>query len=133
MYFQVVLAGTSVGYGRTWTASQNCRVVTIPVGYGDGYARGLSNKAQVLLRGKRYPVLGSICMDQTMIGIGDGEGYIGEEVQLIGKQGEEVITANELADLLGTINYEILTNISARVPRIYINENRGQTRGVTPS
>ena len=122
MYFKVVLAGNSVGYSRTWTAPQNCRVVTIPVGYGDGYPRGLSNKAQVLLHGKRYPVRGSICMDQTMIGIGDGEAYIGDEVQLIGRQGEEAITANELAEQLGTINYEVLTNISARVPRIYINE-----------
>ena len=126
MYFKVVLAGSSVGYGRTWTASRNSRVVTIPVGYGDGYARGLSNKGDVLLRGTRYPVVGNVCMDQTMIAIGDGEAYIGEEVQLIGKQGEEAITADELADLLGTINYEILTNISARVPRIYINENRSQ-------
>ncbi|WP_446009637.1 alanine racemase [Candidatus Electrothrix sp.] len=122
MYFKVVLQGNSVGYGRTWTAPQNCRVVTIPVGYGDGYARGLSNKAQVLLRGKRYPVLGSICMDQTMIGIGDGEAYIGDEVLLIGKQGEEVITADDLAAQLGTISYEVLTNISARVPRIYLDK-----------
>ncbi len=124
MYFKVVLAGSSVGYGRTWTASQDCRVVTIPVGYGDGYLRGLSNKGEVLLRGKKYPVVGNICMDQSMIGIGDGEAYIGEEVQLIGCQGEETITADDLADLLGTINYEVLTNISARVPRIFINENR---------
>ncbi|WPD23264.1 MAG: alanine racemase [Candidatus Electrothrix scaldis] len=124
MYFKVVLAGNSIGYGRTWTPSKNCRVVTIPVGYGDGYSRGLSNKGQVLLRGKKYPVVGGVCMDQTMIGIGDGEAYIGEEVLLIGKQGEESIGADELAAQLGTISYEVLTNISARVPRIYINENR---------
>ncbi|MCI5137845.1 MAG: alanine racemase, partial [Candidatus Electrothrix sp. AR1] len=98
-----------------------------------GYARGLSNKAQVLLRGKRYPVAGTICMDQTMIRINDGEAYIGDEVLLIGQQGAEAITADELAEQLGTINYEILTNISARVPRIYINENRAHTRVVTPS
>ncbi|MCI5178921.1 MAG: alanine racemase [Candidatus Electrothrix sp. AW3_4] len=122
MYFKVVLAGSSVGYGRTWTATKNCRVVTIPVGYGDGYARGLSNKGQVLLCGKRYSVVGNICMDQTMIQIGDGEAYIGDEVQLIGTQGNETITAEELAKQLGTITYEVLTNISTRVPRIYINE-----------
>ncbi|WP_339135463.1 MAG: alanine racemase [Candidatus Electrothrix sp. GW3-4] len=126
MYFKVVLAGNSVGYGRTWTAPQNCRVVTIPVGYGDGYPRALSNKGQVLLRGQRYPVRGSVCMDQTMIGIGAGEAYIGEEVQLIGRQGGEVITADDLAAQLGTISYEVLTNISARVPRIYVNEHRGR-------
>jgi alanine racemase len=124
MYFKVVLAGSSISYGRTWTAPQNSRVVTIPMGYGDGYARGLSNKGHVLLHRKKYPVVGNICMDQTMIRIGDGEAYIGEEVQLIGKQGEEAITADDLADLLGTINYEVLTNISARVPRVYINENK---------
>ena len=126
MYFKVVLAGSSVSYGRTWTASRNCRVVTIPVGYGDGYARALSNKGHVLIRGKKYPVLGTVCMDQTMIGLGDGEAYIGEEAVLIGRQGEEAITADELADQIGTINYEVLTNISARVPRIYLNENRAK-------
>ena len=122
MYFKVVLAGSSVSYSRTWTAPQNCRVVTVPVGYGDGYARALSNKAHVLVRGTRYPVIGRICMDQTMIGIGEGEAYIGDEAVLIGRQGEEEITADELADQLGTISYEVLTNISARVPRIFINE-----------
>ncbi len=122
MYFKVILKGSSVGYGGTWTASENCRAVTIPVGYGDGYPRGLSNKGHVLLRGKRYPLIGTVCMDQSVIRIGNGEAYNGEEVVLIGKQGEEAITADDLADLLGTINYEVLTNISARVPRIFIHE-----------
>jgi alanine racemase len=122
MYFKVILKGSSVGYGGTWTAAEDCRAVTIPVGYGDGYPRGLSNKGHALLHGKRYPVIGSICMDQSVIRIGDGEAYNGDEVVLIGKQGEETITANDLADLLGTINYEVLTNISSRVPRIFINE-----------
>jgi alanine racemase len=124
MYFKVILKGSSVGYGRTWTAPENCRAVTIPVGYGDGYARGLSNKGQVLLRGKRYPLVGTVCMDQIVVNIGDGEAYNGEEVVLIGKQGEEAITADEIAAQLGTISYEVLTGISQRVPRIYVNEQR---------
>jgi len=121
MYFKVILEGSSVGYGGTWTAPRNCRAVTIPVGYGDGYQRGLSNKSEVLIRGKRYPTVGTICMDQTVVCIGDGEAYNGEEVVLLGSQGEETITADDLATLLGTINYEVLSSISIRVPRIYIN------------
>jgi alanine racemase len=124
MYFKVILQGSSVGYSRTWTAPANCRAVTIPVGYADGYARGLSNKGQVLLRGKRYPVIGTVCMDQIVVNIGSGEAYNGDEVVLIGKQGNEVITAADLAAQLGTISYEVLTSISQRVPRIYVNEQR---------
>jgi alanine racemase len=124
MYFKVILEGSTVGYGRTWTAPENCRAVTIPVGYGDGYSRGLSNKGQVLLRGKRYPVVGTVCMDQIVVNIGDGEAYNGEEIILIGRQSEEAITADEIAGQLGTISYEVLTGISQRVPRIYINERR---------
>ena len=133
MYFKVVLAGNSVGYGRTWTAPQDCRVVTIPVGYGDGYSRALSNKGDVLLRSRKYPVVGSVCMDQTMINIGDGEAYIGDEVVLIGKQGSKIITADNLAARLGTISYEILTNISARVPRIYLNEECSKSESRPPT
>lgn len=126
MYFKVILEGSTVGYGRTWTASENCRAVTLPVGYGDGYSRGLSNKGQVLLRGKRYPVVGTVCMDQIVVNIGSGEAYNGEEVILIGRQGEEAITADEIAAQLGTISYEVLTGISQRVPRIYVNEKRAE-------
>lgn len=121
MYFKVVLQGSSVGYGRTWTAPEDCRTVTIPIGYGDGYSRGLSNKSEVLIRGRRYPTIGTICMDQTVVCLGDGEAYNGDEVILIGTQGGETITADDLAGQLGTINYEVLTAISHRVPRIYIN------------
>ena len=124
MYFKVILEGSSVGYGRTWVAPKNCRAVTIPVGYGDGYHRGLSNKSEVLIRGKRYPTIGSICMDQTVVCLGNGEAYNGDEVVLIGRQGKEQITADDLAKLLGTINYEVLTSISDRVPRFYINSEK---------
>ena len=122
MYFKVILKGSTVGYSRTWTAPENCRAVTLPVGYADGYSRGLSNKGQVLLHGRKYPVVGTICMDQLVVNIGGGEAYNGDEAVLIGKQGEEEITADDLAAQLGTISYEVLTSISQRVPRIYINE-----------
>lgn len=121
MYFKVILAGSSVGYGRTWVAPGNCRAVTIPIGYGDGYMRALSNKSEVLIRGKRYRTVGTVCMDQTVVCLGDGESYNGDEVILIGSQGQETITADDLAQLAGTISYEVLTSISDRVPRFYIN------------
>lgn len=123
-YFKVILEGTSVGYGRTWISPEDIRSVTLLIGYGDGYARGLSNKSEVLIRGQRYPVIGNISMDHMVVSLGKtGEAYRGEEVILIGSQGEDCITADELAHQLGTINYEILTNINNRVPRVYMNDN----------
>jgi alanine racemase len=120
MYFKVILKGNSVGYGRTWTAEENCRAITLPVGYADGYPRRLSNQGEVLLRGRRYPVVGTVCMDQLVVCIGADEAYNGEEVVLLGRQGEEEITADDLAKQLGTISYEVLTGISQRVPRMYV-------------
>jgi alanine racemase len=89
------------------------------VGYGDGYFRGMSNRAQVLLRGRRYAQVGTICMDQMMVNIEQGTGYNGDEVVLIGEQGGERVTAADLAGWAGTIPYEVLTAISERVPRVY--------------
>lgn len=121
-YFKVILEGTSVGYGRTWVSDEDTRAVTLLIGYGDGYLRGFSNKSEVLIHGRRYPVVGNISMDHTVVSLGkDGEGYRGDEAVLIGTQGGDTITATELAGKLGTINYEILTGIGSRVPRIYIN------------
>ncbi|WP_417911718.1 alanine racemase [Candidatus Electronema sp. TJ] len=131
MYFKVILKGSTVGYGRTWTAPENCRAVTLPIGYADGYSRGLSNKGQALLHGKRHPVVGTVCMDQLVVNIGGGEAYNGDEAVLIGRQGDEVITADDLAAQLGTISYEVLTGISQRVPRIYINERLPDKRTAT--
>lgn len=124
MYFKVILEGSTVGYGRTWTAPENCRAVTLPIGYADGYPRGLSNKGQALLRGRKYPVVGTVCMDQLVVNIGGGEAYNGDEAVLIGRQGEEEITADDVAAQLGTISYEVLTGISQRVPRIYVQGGR---------
>ncbi len=98
------------------------RVITVPVGYGDGYFRSMSGRAQVLVGGARRPVVGRICMDQLMVDIGDGSAWNGDEVVLLGEQGEGSITAEDLAGWAGTIPYEILTNINTRVPRTYAGE-----------
>jgi alanine racemase len=122
VYFKVVKAGHPVSYGSTWQSDHPVRVVTIPVGYGDGYFRSLSNKTQVIIRGKKYPQVGRVSMDQMMINIEIDSAYNGDEVILIGESGNEIITAQDLADWAGTIPYEILTNINTRVPRVYRKE-----------
>ena len=124
VYFKVVRAGASVSYERTWTAPRDTRMVTIPVGYGDGYARGLSGKAEVLLNGKRYPVRGRVTMDALMVEIGADSAYNGDEVVLLGSQGDTLIRCEELADHIGTIPYEVLTMINTRVPRRYHEGSR---------
>lgn len=114
--------GENVSYGRTFTASRKTAVAVLPLGYGDGYNRLLSNKGEVLVKGKRAPLIGTICMDQCMIDVTDipGQVEIGEEVVLLGKQGDEEITIEEIArKICGFINYEYMVIISGRVPRIY--------------
>jgi alanine racemase len=122
VYFKVVKPGHPVSYGSTWESDHMVRVVTIPVGYGDGFFRSMSGKAEVLIRGKRYPVVGRICMDQFMVNIEWETAYNNDEVVLIGGSGDNAITCEDLAHWAGTIPYEILTNINTRVPRIYIDE-----------
>ncbi|MCB2203306.1 alanine racemase [bacterium] len=119
VFFKVVRAGHSIGYDHTWTAPCDTRVVTLPVGYGDGFPRSLSNKGAVLINGKRYPIVGRISMDQCMVDIGMDSAYNGDEAVLIGKQGDARITVEELAEHCDTIPYEILTTINTRVPRRY--------------
>jgi alanine racemase len=119
VYFKVVLPHHPISYGSTWQSDHMVRVVTIPVGYGDGYFRALSNSTRVIIRGKPYPVVGRICMDQMMVNIEWDSAYNGDEVILIGESGDQSITCNDLAELAGTIPYEVLTNINTRVPRIY--------------
>jgi len=119
-YFKVVQPGHPVSYGSTWVSDRPVRMVTIPVGYGDGYFRALSNKAQVLIRGQKYPVAGRVCMDQIMVNLDSGTAYYRDEVVLLGKQGGQEISADDLAEWAGTISYEVLTNINARVPRVYV-------------
>ena len=120
VYFKVVEAGNPVSYGSTWAPSDWTRMVTLPVGYGDGYPRALSGKSEVLIRGHRYPVRGRVCMDQLMVDIARDSAYNGDEVVLLGGQGDQRITAEELAEHAGTIPYEILTGINTRVPRLYV-------------
>lgn len=126
VYFKVVKPGHPVSYGSTWQSEEMVRVVTVPVGYGDGYFRALSNKAQVLIHGRRYPVVGRVCMDQLMVNIGWDSAYNGDEVVLVGQSGEKAITFEELADWANTIPYEILTNINTRVPRVYVLKSEGK-------
>jgi alanine racemase len=123
VYFKVVKPGHPISYGSTWQSDHSVRVVTIPVGYGDGYFRSMSGKAQVLIHGKRYPVVGTICMDQFMVNIDQDSAYNEDEVLLIGEGGDAQITVEELAEWAGTIPYEILTNINTRVPRVYLQDN----------
>lgn len=120
-FFKVVPADTGISYNHTYTTNRQTRVVTLPVGYGDGYNRLLSNKGEVVIRGCKHPVAGSICMDQTMIDIGpDGTAYNGDDVLLFGKMAGQTIPLESLCSKIGTITYELLCNISSRVPRVYI-------------
>lgn len=120
VYFKVVKPGHPVSYGSIWQSDHLVRVATIPVGYGDGYFRSMSNKACVIIRGKRYPQVGRVCMDQIMVNLEWGTAYNGDEVILIGESDGERITVEDLAEWAETIPYEILTNINTRVPRVYL-------------
>jgi len=108
VYFKVVQPGHPVSYGSTWESDHNVRVVTIPVGYGDGYFRGMSGKAEVLIGGKRYPVVGTICMDQFMVNIEQDSAFNADEVVLVGDMGDEQISVEDVAEWAGTIPYEVL-------------------------
>lgn len=117
-FVKPLAAGEAVSYGLTWTAPRGTSIATIPVGYGDGYSRLLSNRGRVLIGGRSYPIAGRVCMDQTMVDLGpDADVRPGDEVTLIGRQGEEEITASEVAALMGTIPYEVTCLINARVGR----------------
>jgi alanine racemase len=119
VFFKVVLAGHPVSYGGTWAPHEQTRVITLPVGYGDGYMRAMSGRAEVLVRGRRAPVVGRICMDQVMVDIGRGSAWNGDEVLLLGRGDGGEIRVEELARWAGTIPHEVLTSINTRVPRVY--------------
>jgi alanine racemase len=128
VFFKVVKAGNPVSYGSTWAPIRDTRVMTLPVGYGDGYMRAMSGQAQVIVRGRRVPVIGRICMDQIMADIGSGTAYNGDEVVLLGESkegGDAPIRIEELAGWANTIPHEILTNINTRVPRVYLDKGSG--------
>lgn len=120
VFLKKVPPGRSISYGRTYVTQNHTKIATLPIGYADGYGRILSNKAEVLVRGERVPVVGKVTMDQTMINVGHVKDVKnGDEVVLIGRQGHNEITTERLARLAGTIPYEIVCSITDRVPRIY--------------
>ncbi len=117
--------GTPVSYGGTFVAPCKMKVATIPVGYADGYPRSLSNTGYVLIRGKRAPIIGRVCMDQFMVDVTDIEGVgFGDKVTLIGKDGNEKISVETLGDLSGRFNYEFVCDLGKRIPRVYVRNGR---------
>jgi alanine racemase len=114
-------SGRGISYGWAYHTDKKTNIAVLPVGYADGFSRLLSNKAKVLIREKPYPIVGKITMDYCMVDVGDDPIQEGDEAVLIGRQGKETITAEDLAEGLGTISYEILCMIGARVPRVFIN------------
>ena len=126
-HLSLLPAGREISYGGTYVTSAPTRVATVPVGYADGYSRSLSGKFYVLIHGKKAPILGRICMDQLMVDVTDiPEVKVGDQVTLVGKDGNERITVEEIAEAAGSFNYEFVCGISRRVPRYYVQN--GQIR-----
>lgn len=124
-YIKEIEAGTAVSYGGTFVADHTMKVATIPVGYGDGYVRSLSGKGDVLIRGKRAAILGRICMDQFMVDVTDiPDVQEDDEVTLLGRDGDECITMEELAEKSGGFHYEMICDIGKRVPRVYLKDGK---------
>ena len=124
-YVKDVEPGVQVSYGGTYTTDHVTKMATIPVGYADGYPRMLSNKGWVLIHGKKAPICGRVCMDQFMVDVTEiPDVKTGDEVTLLGKDGDEVISADTLGDLSGRFSYEFVCDISKRVPRIYIRDGK---------
>ncbi|QQS38019.1 MAG: alanine racemase [Ignavibacteriales bacterium] len=116
---KIIQKGETVSYGRTFTASKQTKIISIPIGYADGFSRGLSNKAKVIINGKLYPQIGNVTMDRIMVDVFDDDIRVGDKVTLLGKEAGLEITAYDWAEILRTIPYEILCGISKRVPRIF--------------
>lgn len=125
VYLKTLEAGKAIGYGGTYVTKKKAEIATVPVGYGDGYPRALSNKGSVLIRGVRCKIVGRICMDQFMVDVTDlPDVGLQDEVTLIGRDGDEFISVEELAELVGSFNYEFVCNIGKRIPRVYIRNNK---------
>lgn len=123
-YIKEISENNPISYGRTYYTKTNTKIATIPVGYADGYSRALSNKGRVLINGEYANIVGRICMDQFMIDVTHIPNVnIGDDVILIGEQNDKAVTAQEIAKLIGTINYEVVCMISKRIPRVYIKNN----------
>jgi alanine racemase len=124
VHVKKVPAGFCVSYGMTYQAPAPTTIATVPIGYADGYSRLLSSKGTMLVRGQRAPIVGRVCMDLTMLDVGHIEGVrTGDEVVILGNQGSETVSADDIAGTLGTINYEVVSSITARVPRIFHNDS----------
>ena len=119
VFIKKVPRGAGISYGHDYITSRPTKIATLPIGYGDGYPRNLSNKAEVLIRGRRFKICGRICMDQAMVDVGNADVRIGDEAVLIGVQGKAKVTAEELALKSGTIPYEIVCGLGNRIPRIH--------------
>lgn len=124
-YVKEVEEGVGISYGSTYTTDKRTKIATIPIGYGDGYPRNLSSKGRVLIHGKSAPIIGRICMDQFMVDITEiPQAKQDDIVTLIGKDGQEYISVEELSDLSGTFNYEFICNLGKRIPRFYYSNNK---------
>ncbi|MCF2641388.1 MAG: alanine racemase [Lachnospiraceae bacterium] len=124
-YVKTLEAGRQISYGGTYTTTKEERIATIPVGYGDGYPRSLSNKGYVLIHGKKAPICGRVCMDQFMVNVTDiPEVKTGDEVTLLGRDGSERITAEELGDLSKRFNYEFVCDLGKRIPRVFVKNGK---------
>ena len=124
-FIKTVNKGDTIGYGRTYSAPEERVIATIPVGYADGYLRSMQHGGRVIINGYYAPVVGRICMDQFMVDVTDiKDAKIGDEVTIMGKSGGLEITADEIADIMGTINYEVVCLVSRRVPRVYVEGGR---------
>ena len=124
-FVKEVPAGTLIGYGGTYITKKPARVATVPVGYGDGYPRALSNQGRILIQGKTCPIIGRVCMDQFMVDVSHiPEAQKGDEVTLIGKDGDQFISMEEIGDLSGRFSYEFACDIGKRVPRVYMKNGK---------
>lgn len=124
VYVKDIETGRSVSYGETFTAKNNMTIATIPIGYGDGYPRNLSNKGYVLINGKKCNILGRICMDQFMVDVTGMNVKEGDKVVIVGKDGNEEILIDDLAVMAGTFNYEFICDLGKRVPRVFVKDNK---------
>jgi alanine racemase len=121
IHLKCVPAGTSISYGMTFTTAKPTVIATVPIGYADGYSRLLSNRGRMLVRGRRAPIVGRVCMDLTMLDVGHIDAVaVEDEVVAIGRQEGEEISADEIAVQAGTINYEVTAALTGRVPRVFI-------------
>lgn len=124
-YMKEIGAGQGISYGLTYVTKRRSKIATITVGYGDGYPRQLSNRGRVLIKGQSAPIVGRICMDQFMVDITDLENIEeGDEVTLVGRDGNEFISVEEVADMVGSFNYEFICVIGRRIPRVYLRNNK---------